>query len=413
MEIRTGAQGETSSPPERAPLGVWRDERSRALSGVAAGIAARLNVDVSLVRLIFVVLCFAGGFGALAYVSLWAALPGSDSAPPPIRREPASPPIQLAALGAITLGLLLILRDLRLWFGDAVVWPFALAGLGAGVILLRSGPGGSITRAAGSLTGRRTDTETKLSPGRIGAGAALVVFGMMLVLRSSNVISAASSFIVPVAVTLMGVTLIFGPWLWNLGQQLHEERRERIRTEERAEVAAHLHDSVLQTLALIQRSDSPQEISSLARRQERELRAWLFDGSRHDTASLRKAADDLASRVESLHGVKVDVVVVGETSVDERIEAMLGACGEALTNAARHSGTDNVSLYIEVDDGKVSAFVRDTGKGFDPGEVPADRRGIAESIRARVERHHGTAEVVTSPGGGTEVRLVMPARLLP
>lgn len=376
---------------------------------MAGGIAARLNVDVTLVRLMFVVLSFAGGFGALAYVTLWAVLPESAAPITPIRSRPASPPNQLAGISAIGLGVLILLKEAGLWFGDAIVWPFALAGLGAGVIFLRGGPEGHISRVTGGLSGTRLEIG-KLSPYRIAAGAALIVGGMGLVLQASNVISAATSFLIPVAVTLAGVTLIFGPWLWNLAQQLQEERRERIRTEERAEMAAHLHDSVLQTLALIQRTESPQQIALLARRQERELRSWLFGYGKNSSGSLKSAADDLATRIEGVHPINVDVVVVGETEMNESIDALLGACGEALTNAARHSGAPSVSLFLEVEEGSVAAFIRDTGRGFSPEAVDADRRGIAESIKGRVERHRGTAEIVTSPGGGTEVRLRVPRK---
>ena len=403
----TERRGSGAAPT--GPWGVWRVEEPRTLAGVAGGIAARLNVDVTLVRLMFVVLSFAGGFGALAYVTLWAILPESASPITPIRREEAAPPTQLAALAAISLGLLLLLKDIGLWFGDAVVWPFALAGLGAGVIFLRSGPEGHISRVTGGLT-RTRFAPGKLSPLRVAAGAALIVGGMGLVLRASNVITAASSFLIPVLVTLAGVTLIFGPWLWNLAQQLQEERRERIRTEERAEMAAHLHDSVLQTLALIQRTESPQQVAALARRQERELRAWLFGYGKNSAGSLKAAADDLATRIEGLHGINVEVVVVGETEIDERAEALLAACGEALTNAARHSGAPDVSLFLEVEEDSVVAFIRDKGRGFQPESVPGDRRGITESIRGRVERHHGRAEIVSTPGEGTEVRLSVPRR---
>ena len=377
---------------------------------MAAGIAARLNVDVTLVRLVFLVLSFAGGFGALLYVTLWAALPESGSPMAPIRRTPASPPTQLLALAAIGLGLLLLIRDFGLWFGDAIVWPFALAGLGAGVIFLRSGPEGHISRVTGGMASLGTSGAGKLSPARVGAGAVLVVAGMLLVLRSSNVIASATSFFIPVTVTLLGVTLIFGPWLWNLGQQLRDERRQRIRTEERAEMAAHLHDSVLQTLALIQRSDSPQQIALLARRQERELRSWLFGGGENSVGTLHAAIDDLTTRTEGLHGVPVEVVVVGEANVDERVEALLAACGEAMANAARHSGADSISLYLEVAEDQMLAYVRDKGRGFDLDAVPADRKGIAESIKSRVQRHSGTAEIVSAPGSGTEVRLKIPLK---
>ncbi|MEA2447894.1 MAG: hypothetical protein QOK47_1531, partial [Actinomycetota bacterium] len=226
----------TGSPKaERALFGLWRSGEARALAGVAGGLGKRLSVDPMLVRLGFVVLSFAGGFGALLYVVLWAVLPeGTESRS--IRTVPASQAVQLLAISCFVLGALLILRDVGLWFGDAVVWPLALAGLGAGVIVTR-GESDRWTRMAGRIGTRPRDVVTgRMSPARVGAGALLVVIGMGLVLNASNVVSAATSFIIPVVVTLAGVSLIFGPWLWSLAQQLGEERRERIRTEERAEM---------------------------------------------------------------------------------------------------------------------------------------------------------------------------------
>jgi signal transduction histidine kinase len=173
-------------------------------------------------------------------------------------------------------------------------------------------------------------------------------------------------------------------------------------------MAAHLHDSVLQTLALIQRSDSSGEAASLARRQERELRAWLYrrsDPKQRDM--LNDALDALALRVEERYRVRVDGVVVGDRPMDERLKALVDACGEAVTNAARHSGADAVSLYIETDASGATAYVRDQGKGFDTAAVPSDRRGIADSIRGRVERFGGTASITSGPEG-TEVQLFVP-----
>jgi signal transduction histidine kinase/phage shock protein PspC (stress-responsive transcriptional regulator) len=392
----------------RALFGLWRSTEERALSGVAGGIAKRLSVDAVLVRLAFVVLTLGGGFGALAYVVLWAVLPEGDESQS-MRRTPAPPVNQLLALTCFVLGALLILRDVGLWFGDAIVWPLALSGLGAGTIFIRGGGNERWNRMAGRFGDRPIDLITgRLSPARIGAGALLILAGMILVLNASNVVSAATSFIVPVVVTLAGVTLIFGPWLWNLAQQLADERRERIRTEERADLAAHLHDSVLQTLALIQRTDSPQKVAALARVQERELRSWLYGRSGSGSDSLRSAAEGLAERIEAMHEAKVEVVVVGDAPMDEGTEAVIAACGEALANAAKHSGAASVSLYIEVEPAQISAYVRDQGAGFDVESVPPDRRGIADSIVGRLARNGGSATVRTSPSGGTEVQMILP-----
>ncbi|MGH2792826.1 MAG: sensor histidine kinase, partial [Actinomycetota bacterium] len=190
--------------------------------------------------------------------------------------------------------------------------------------------------------------------------------------------------------------------------QLATERRERIRSEERAEVAAHLHDSALQTLAMIQRAQTPQEMVTLARVQERELRAWLYGRERNGADTLSRAVDEMASRVEGLHKVKVETVVVGDLMLDDRPRALVDALGEATTNAAAHSGASSVAVYVEVGSDSVTAYVRDEGKGFDASAVPADRRGIAESIVGRMQRHGGTATVSSEPTVGTEVRLVIP-----
>jgi signal transduction histidine kinase len=188
-----------------------------------------------------------------------------------------------------------------------------------------------------------------------------------------------------------------------------EERNSRVRSEARAEFAAHLHDSVLQTLALIQRASEPREMAGLARTQERELRAWLY--GRAPTVrglTLRDAIDDMASRIERDNQVRVEAIVVGDLALDDDLQALVAACTEAAHNAARHAGVDVVSVYVEVEPGQVSAYVRDEGSGFDRRSVPADRRGITDSIERRMERHGGSARVRSEPGRGTEVVLRLP-----
>jgi len=211
-------------------------------------------------------------------------------------------------------------------------------------------------------------------------------------------------------VTIAGLAVILGPWIRRLVIELRDERRERIRSEERADVAAHLHDSVLQTLALIQRNaDRPRELAALARRQERELRTWLY-GDRTAAANghngtLAAAVDAMVSEVEDLHGIEVDAVTVGECPVDGRVDALLQAAREATVNAAKHAGVDVVSLYVEAEPDRVSAFVRDRGRGFDVDTIPDDRRGISSSIRDRMARNGGTATITSTEGEGTEVAL--------
>ena len=380
------------------------------MAGVAAGLADRLGVDHVMVRLALVVLAFAGGVGVVAYLLLWAFTPEADAAegaeprPPGGRRQDLE---RAVAFAFVVGGTLLLLRQAGVWFGDAVVWPVALGALGSALIWTRADDAGRarFARVAsrarspveGVLTGR-------LSRTRILLGGLLIAGGMAAFLAANNALVAFRNVVFAVVVTVTGVGLILGPWVWRMGRQLAEERRQRIRSEERAEMAAHLHDSVLQSLALIQRASTPQEMVSLARGQERELRAWLFGRSgpsAHDL--LGTAIEEMAGRVERLHHVKVEAVVVGGCRVDDRVQGLVQATGEAVMNAAKHAGVDALSVYVEVEPEQVSAFVRDQGKGFDPAAVPEDRRGIADSIVGRMERAGGTAVVESAPGEGTEV----------
>jgi len=206
-----------------------------------------------------------------------------------------------------------------------------------------------------------------------------------------------------------GLALITGPWWLRMGRDLASERRQRIRSEERAEVAAHLHDSVLQTLALIQRNaDDPRAVVTMARRQERELRGWLYDGEATDGAdTLAGALAQVGEEVETQHGVSIDVVAVGDLPLDDRRRALVAAAREAMVNAAKWSGEAAVSVYAEVGAGEASVFVRDWGAGFDPAAVAPDRHGVRESIVERMARHGGHAAVRSTVGEGTEVELRM------
>jgi signal transduction histidine kinase len=234
---------------------------------------------------------------------------------------------------------------------------------------------------------------------------------MAVFLATNTSLAAAGNMLLAVIVAVGGLALLAGPWIWRMGRELVEERSSRVRSEARAEMAAHLHDSVLQTLALIQRAKAPREMVSLARTQERELRAWLY-GRAPALAGvrLRDAIDSMAGRIERQHQVNVEAVVVGDAELDLRLRGLVNACAEAVANAARHSGGTAISVYVEVEEDTISAFVRDQGSGFDPDIVPPDRRGIADSIIGRMERRGGTARVHSSPGAGTEVVLQLPRR---
>jgi signal transduction histidine kinase len=221
------------------------------------------------------------------------------------------------------------------------------------------------------------------------------------------------------ALVVAASVIVFGPWWLRLVRELVAERQARALAEERAQMAAHVHDSVLQTLALIQRSaDEPQQVVRLARAQERELRAWLFEGRPpgaigQDVTTVAEGIGLLQRQVEADHGITVQVVAVGDCALDDASRALLDAAREATVNAAKWSGADQVSLYVEVEAHAVMLYVRDRGCGFDPGDVPADRQGITQSIRARMARVGGEAVVRSAPGRGAEVELSVPRRARP
>lgn len=191
-----------------------------------------------------------------------------------------------------------------------------------------------------------------------------------------------------------------------LWRDLDAERHERIRSQERAEVAAHIHDSVLHTLTLIQRNSAdPREVQRLARSQERELRTWLYAPRADPDQTFAAAVQKIVGEVEDTHGVPIDVVCVGDCPLDERLAAVLQAAREAMVNAAKYAEAPSVSVYAEVEGDEIVLFVRDRGKGFDLEAMPLDRMGVRGSIIGRMERNGGTATVRTAPGEGTEVRL--------
>jgi signal transduction histidine kinase len=237
-------------------------------------------------------------------------------------------------------------------------------------------------------------------------GAGLLALGLVVVGTQDTLSGTVRVGVFAAAVSIVGVALLVGPRIAALARAAAEERRQRIRSEEREAMAAHLHDSVLQTLALIQRNaDDPRRTASLARQQEHELREWLFGGGVSAAPTFAAALAAMARDVETRHDVRVEVVTVGDAPLDDALQAVVAAAREACVNAAIHSGDPGVSLYAEVEDRGVEVFVRDRGRGFDPGADRGGRRGITQSIVGRLERIGGTAEIVSSPGHGAEVRL--------
>jgi signal transduction histidine kinase len=401
--VRRGS--EVTAPP-RARL--ERSRSDRVIGGVAAGIGHHLGIEPVVVRIAFVVLTIAAGFGLVVYLLAWllAPLEPADSAAPRRARVLVRPTLGQALGAALILaGVLLLLLVTGFWFGEELAWPVTLAGIGFAILWARSGEERGVRWPLDAvLTGR-------VFSSRMLVGSLLILGAMVVFLLANTSLRVAGSTLLAVFVAMGGLALIVGPWAWNMGRELIEERSQRVRTEARAEMAAHLHDSVLQTLALIQRSPEPREMVTLARTQERELRAWLYGRAPALAgARLRDAIDAMAGRVERDQQVRVEAIVVGDADLDEHARALVSAVGEATLNAARHSGSTEVSVYVEVEDDAISAYVRDHGAGFDPGQVASDRRGIADSIIGRMERHGGTAQVNSRPGVGTEVVMHLPRK---
>jgi signal transduction histidine kinase/phage shock protein PspC (stress-responsive transcriptional regulator) len=372
---------------------------------VAAGIAESMGLDPVLIRVAFVVLCFAQGAGAVLYI---AALAVSAPGEPERVRPARSGTRQVLGIACIVAGLLIALRAAGYWFGDEVVWPLATIALGSTFVWTRADAPVTARSGLGLKVG--VGSQGTFGTIRMVLGFGLVIVGTGAVLRAYSPVS-LGRVVFPIAVAVAGLLLALGPWLLRLSRQLSDERRERIRSEERSAMAAHLHDSVLQTLALIQRTRSPQEVATLARQQERELRSWLY-GKRpaSDASTFRAALDAMAARMEKVHRIPIEAIIVGDAQLDDDLQGLVQAAGEAMNNAGRHSGATAVSVYAEVEDNKVAVYVRDEGSGFDPASVPEDRRGIADSIRGRIARSGGSAEVNTARGAGTEVKIELPRR---
>ncbi|WP_035853993.1 ATP-binding protein [Kitasatospora azatica] len=448
-------------PPYRK---LYRSPHSRMLGGVAHGLAVHLGLPVTWVRAAFVLLFFTNGIGVLLYAAFWFVVPigigepalGSDYvwangqfvpagasgiSPDPLRKgrrgrlgrlrdllqgtfqgepviventPPGSSPGatsrqnvgQLAALLMLVIGVMALLNALGLQSSKPYVWP--LLAIGVGVALVWRQADDSRWQRWFGLEG---GGKRRVAFVRVGAGVLLVTVGIIgfLVLQGAG--STLASVVEASLAVLAGVLVLTGPYALRMWQDLGAERTARIRAQERAEIAAHIHDSVLHTLTLIQRrAEDPKEVQRLARAQERELRLWLY----RPEAAAEAAPDTLAERirevvaeVEDRHGVPIELVCVGDCPMDEKIAAQMQAAREAMVNAAKYGGGGPVQVYAEVEGRTVLVFVRDHGPGFDPDSVPEDRMGVRESIIGRMKRNGGTARVRPAPDGGTEVELEM------
>jgi signal transduction histidine kinase len=340
-----------------------RSDDDRVVAGVCAGIAETLDVDPTLVRLVFAVLALAGGAGIVLYVAALLYMNGAG----------------WVAVLALLVALSLVLGAIGL--SNRVVVGIALVAGGLALIWRRGGslgPGASLSLA----------------------GLAVVAAGALLVLSHGD----SAALLAPGA-SLGALILLIVPWLWRAAA----DRAERIRIDERADMAARVHDSVLQTLTLIQRhAAEPKRVASLARRQERELRGWLYGDGAAAGDTLVGALAEAATEIEEVHEVRVELASGGDCPLDDRVRAVVLAAREAMQNAAKFSGVDEISVYAECADGTISVFVRDRGAGFDRATVPDDRHGLQESIAGRMARAGGSSRIESAVGSGTEVELTLP-----
>ena len=408
----------TTTAPTRAPL--TRPSEGRVLAGVCRGVATHLGLDVVMVRIVFVVLGIASGAGIVAYLFLWAMTPVEE---PPVRIDPALPhetpqaadEVRAAApTSAIPRGaVLLAIGTLTTVAGGLALLQSSGRDVRAGLLLpvLLIAIGAVVAWAQLDTTQRArwagVDGWRGLGAARLAVGLGIVVLGLLAFVTRGQSAGQVWDVALATLTILVGTALICVPFAVRLWSDFRREQDARVRETERADIAAHLHDGVLQTLALIQRgADDPAYVTQLARKQERELRGWLYGSNEDPSQTLAAAATAVAAEVEDLHGVPVDVVVTGDRGLDDGGRALVRAMREAMLNGVRH-GSPPVSAYVEIGPTSVEAFVRDHGGGFDPDAVPADRLGVRESILGRMSRHGGTA-TVRRRDPGTEVILVMP-----
>ncbi|WP_433512618.1 PspC domain-containing protein [Nonomuraea sp. CA-143628] len=394
---KTLAQAGGDAPYRR----MMRPMEGRLLGGVAQGLAAQLKLDPVVIRLMFVLLSVVGGVGGVAYAVLWMITPRE---PYEGQQPPQRDWSQLAAFSAIGVALFAFGWLTGASKGGIAILPFAVVGIGALILWQQADPERRRSWVSGATNSIRKNRVRTL------LGIALVVIGAAGFLAAQGELSKARPGLLFTIVVVGGLAVIAAPWLAGLWKELQLERRERIRSEERAEVAAMVHDSVLHTLTLIQRvAHDPREVARLARAQERDLRNWLYQPAQDADATVAAAVRRIAAEEEDAHGVPIEVVCVGDIELDSagKLGAMLKASRQSMVNAAKYSGSPSISVYAEVEGEEVTIFVKDRGKGFDLNAVPLDRMGIRESIIGRMERHGGTARVRTEPGEGTEVMLTM------
>jgi signal transduction histidine kinase len=381
------------------------------------------------IRIAFTISAFVFGLGLLLYVALWLFMTRSgedQSIAQRISHQRRETEIILLA-AVVVLGLALSVHSIAFQHGgpfqrggpfqgnSSFVWTILLSAVAVLAIWRGASPDERVHLQglvnAAPVVGKASSRGWKAVVLRVVPGVVLVVVGLRIMNRIGGIWGAAVPALIGAMVLLFGVFVLLAPWWLQMVRDLSSERRERVRIEERASMVAHIHDSVLQTLTLIERAaGSESDVVRLARAQERELRQWLFDPDfdNHSNEAPESFAALLATierDVENDYGVRVELVVVGDCSADEDVRALTAAGREAAINAAKWSGASMISIFGEVEPAALSLFVRDTGSGFDPSGVASDRQGIALSIRQRMAQHGGQATINSTLGAGTEVQL--------
>jgi signal transduction histidine kinase len=394
-----------------------RDPEDRIAGGVAAGIAAWRGFNVMTVRIVFVVVALIpSGWAVPIYIAAWLLIPakGSQTSIGSKARHDSKGIALAVGLASLLSVFLLLAGVLNDGFFTTYGWPQVVSVAGLTLIWRNAGEDeqAAMRRLVAPLESLGTGGEksSRATVIRLTTAVVLLLTGLGWLLASHESLALLRP-LGGVLLVMAAIVLLLGPWWLRIARDLVLERQARARAEERADMAARVHDSVLQTLALIQRrADEPQHVVQLARAQERELRSWLFEGrtpGTTDTESFADAVRQIQQDVEARHGVTVEVVTVGDCPLDDNLSALLAAAREATVNAAKWSGATAISLFAEVSPEQVEVVVRDRGRGFDPAAVPADRKGLAESIHGRVTRHGGVVTVNTAPGEGTKVSLTM------
>ncbi|MCB0891691.1 MAG: PspC domain-containing protein, partial [Propionibacteriaceae bacterium] len=385
------------------------------LGGVCSGLAAHLNWPVLVLRLGFVLLSASMGIGVLVYLVLWLAMPLASEAPQAPGIEAASRsgmrtvqagyrvPADLGLISAVALlgaGLLWFVQAAGWGAPAAALWP-ALAGT-FGLMLIWWQADHIPNRSMKGLTGWRRWFAPLLAHWsrivRILLGLLGLVTAVVLIVVALPPLPEGSRTLIVLGLVVVALLLAAAPWIIRVRRSLATIREEKMLADARADMAAHLHDSVLQTLALIQRqAQNPKAVAALARRQERELRSWLYGETAVDAPTVKAALVASAAEVEDAHGVDIDIVVVGDRDLDGDARPLVQAAREAMVNAAKHAGVAKVDVYAEVDDDAIEVFVRDRGGGFVLDDIPADRMGVRGSIIERLRRAGGNATIRSAP----------------